>query len=303
MMDEDIPIAAFETRRAFIPQLSQLRFFERVARKSGVENLVFSLGHDATIDSYGVFGQYVASSDSFIDALQITRDLMPYHSSHDRLSIDQDKNVLRLNYHAAVRNAEGYRHYATLAATVMLSIAKPFFGNGFRRAIEFNFAKPRKITPYEDHFGCDVFFDRPELSVVFDLEAAAQKRTNGIEKSVTLGDVARDAICPAPRDLVSATEAIVRASISSAVSIDQVAFRLDYSERTLRRRLEECGTNFRDIAQKVRIETAQELIFEGNLTIAEISKRVGYSTPSHFIRAFRQLNGLSPLQARAITGS
>ncbi len=299
MVDEDIPAAAFETHRAYIPQLNQLRFFKRVAAASGVENLAFAIGRDASIESYGVFGAYVASSANFGEALQVTRALMPYHASHDRLSVERQADELRLVYHASVRNAVGYRHYAALAATVMLSIGQPFFGIGYRRAVEFNFPKPRGAAAYEDYFGCDVRFDRPELAVVFDAQAAAHKRTAEVKTPVTLADVARDAFCPAPRDLVGATGSIVRANVAGAVSIDQVAFSLDYSERTLRRRLAEYGTSFRDIVQRVRIETARELITQKDLTIMEISKRVGYASSSHFTRAFRQQTGISPVQARA----
>jgi AraC-like DNA-binding protein len=36
------------------------------------------------------------------------------------------------------------------------------------------------------------------------------------------------------------------------------------------------------------------LLAEPNLSVTEISSRVGYSSPSHFTKAFRQATGLTP---------
>ena len=44
----------------------------------------------------------------------------------------------------------------------------------------------------------------------------------------------------------------------------------------------------------LRIERAQRLLATTDLSITEISTRVGYASSSHFGKAFRQANGLTP---------
>jgi AraC family transcriptional regulator len=44
----------------------------------------------------------------------------------------------------------------------------------------------------------------------------------------------------------------------------------------------------------LRTSTAQKLLAETDLSITEISTRVGYSSPSHFTKGFRQATGLTP---------
>jgi AraC-like DNA-binding protein len=298
-LDEiDLPAAALETHRLYIPQLAQLRFFDRMARQGGVENIVFLLADGAQIQSYGLFGQYVTSSEKFGDALRLARDMMAFHSSHDRLSVQQEGAGFRLTYHSAIRNASGYPHYATLAICVLLSIAKPYFGVGLRTQIEFNFVKPRTIAPYEALFNCPVKFGQSDLCIVFEPDAEYRRREVQAQSRVTLEEVARDAFGPAPNDLVTTVEGVLRVYLSDTISVNDVARRLDFSERTLRRRLNEQGVNFRDLSKKIRIETAQELLICTNLGITEISERVGYSDPSHFGHAFRSLTGRSPTSAR-----
>jgi AraC family transcriptional regulator len=49
----------------------------------------------------------------------------------------------------------------------------------------------------------------------------------------------------------------------------------------------------------LRVERAQTLLAETDLSIAEVSVRVGYASSSHFTKAFRQAKGLTPSAFRA----
>lgn len=299
LSEADLPVSALETRRAYVPQLSQLDFFQSAARRCGAKNLVFAIGTWARVQNYGPFGDLVATPDRFGDALRLTRDLMPFHASHDRLSISRTDRHVRFRYHSALRNAPGYPHYAALAATVMLTIAKPYAATGHLRSVEFDFPAPRHTSPYLDYFGCEVRFDCETLALVFDPDAPKLRRTAPLHRPVTLQDVARDAFGGAPQTTLSAVEALVRASLGGDTGIRDVARRLDLSERTLRRRLDADGTRFRDVQLRIRLQTATELLLGTRLDIADVAQRVGYSHPSHLGYALRRATGYSPGDLRA----
>jgi AraC-like DNA-binding protein len=44
----------------------------------------------------------------------------------------------------------------------------------------------------------------------------------------------------------------------------------------------------------MRLERARELLVDGNLTVARVSKEVGYASVSHFIAEFRGRFGVTP---------
>ncbi|MEJ7710671.1 MAG: helix-turn-helix transcriptional regulator [Pyrinomonadaceae bacterium] len=48
----------------------------------------------------------------------------------------------------------------------------------------------------------------------------------------------------------------------------------------------------------LRTNRARTLLAETDLSITEISARVGYASPSHFTKAFRQTAGLTPRDFR-----
>ncbi|MEU0541291.1 AraC family transcriptional regulator [Nocardia sp. NPDC005978] len=83
--------------------------------------------------------------------------------------------------------------------------------------------------------------------------------------------------------------------IRHAGSADQsrIAADLDVSVRTLRRRLAEEGTTFRELSTETVGLLAEELLIAG-LTVEQAAERLGYSSVSAFASAFRTWKGQSP---------
>jgi AraC-like DNA-binding protein len=61
---------------------------------------------------------------------------------------------------------------------------------------------------------------------------------------------------------------------------------------------EQTGVNFTDYVEKVRMGYACELLKDKNLTIIEVSEKVGYNSVQSFRRAFKRIKGVSPSAMR-----
>lgn len=72
-----------------------------------------------------------------------------------------------------------------------------------------------------------------------------------------------------------------------------IAADLDVSVRTLRRRLADEGTTFRELSNETVGMLAEELLVAG-LTVEQVADRLGYSSVSAFGSAFRSWKGQSP---------
>jgi transcriptional regulator GlxA family with amidase domain len=93
--------------------------------------------------------------------------------------------------------------------------------------------------------------------------------------------------------------AIVEAEYGTELALDDIARRVASSRRQLQRAFTEIGnTTFREHLTRVRMERAAELIAEGNLTIRQVSFRVGYRQPAQFAKAFRRHHGVAPSDYR-----
>jgi AraC-like DNA-binding protein len=77
-------------------------------------------------------------------------------------------------------------------------------------------------------------------------------------------------------------------------TLSDVADELDIHPRTLRRRLAEEGTSFRDLLNEARSTVAVDLLRNVGLTVEEVSTRLGYTEVSTFSHAFKRWNGVAP---------
>ena len=64
---------------------------------------------------------------------------------------------------------------------------------------------------------------------------------------------------------------------------------------------ESFGENLIDYTTSMRMETAKQLLMETELSVSEISDKVGYYNLSSFTRRFKQSQGISPTEYRSIS--
>lgn len=81
-------------------------------------------------------------------------------------------------------------------------------------------------------------------------------------------------------------------------SLDVMAERFCVSSRTLKRRLAERDTTYRDIVEAVLKDRAIQLLRYTNQSISEIAFELGYADLSNFSRAFRKWTGKSASEFR-----
>lgn len=75
---------------------------------------------------------------------------------------------------------------------------------------------------------------------------------------------------------------------------DQVAHRLHVSARTLMRRLQQEQLSFQGIKDELRRDLAILGLLRPEMSLAQVSYSVGFSSPAVFHRAFRQWTGMTP---------
>ncbi len=87
-------------------------------------------------------------------------------------------------------------------------------------------------------------------------------------------------------------------NIEDDLNIQTVAAMLATTERTLRRRLSEEKTSFRELYLDARLSRAHHLLEISGLHVDRVSWLVGYAEPASFVRAFTKRFGRSPGQVR-----
>jgi AraC-like DNA-binding protein len=87
--------------------------------------------------------------------------------------------------------------------------------------------------------------------------------------------------------------------VTQKTSIALVARQLGVHERTLNRRLRAEGTTFQRELEAIRYGTAQQLLGETAMSLAQVATALEYADASAFSRAFKRWSGVTPAQWRA----
>ena len=91
------------------------------------------------------------------------------------------------------------------------------------------------------------------------------------------------------------TETVANNYTNPDFGVDELAKALEISRSSLNRRMRETlDTTANNYIRDIRIQKAEELLRSSSLQINEICYRVGFQTPSYFIKCFRKKYGQSP---------
>lgn len=88
--------------------------------------------------------------------------------------------------------------------------------------------------------------------------------------------------------------AVLESAPASVASLSEVAAKLGYSERGLRRQLDRSGTSFSKLSDQVRERRARALLSGTTQPIKAIAGALGFDSSSNFARRFKRWTGLTP---------
>ena len=100
-------------------------------------------------------------------------------------------------------------------------------------------------------------------------------------------------------DIIESVKNDLITDLESKITIDELAGKYEISKTTLKNCFKEVyGKPIFKWRKEYRLDYACRLIEDGQLNISEISKKVGYSSPSKFSQAFKEYVGCNPSEYR-----
>jgi AraC-like DNA-binding protein len=292
-----LDVEMIEDKDYFIPHITLSEFVHEAARQSGEEDFGLLVSPHLSLRSYGCWGSYVLGASTVGEGIERAIRTVGFHSRGDRISLSVRNGHAQVAYASAAKGRDGYRHVACGAAGVILSVCRDYLGMAWRPyRVDLDIPRPRRAGLFEDVFGCPVRFDAPATMVCLDERELSYRLPRAAQPVVTLEEVARARVHRADlNSLVGVVADLIRAQVlTGMVSIEGTAHALDTSVRTLQRELNREGVDFRALTNAIRAERAKELLLHPGVSITRTSADLGYSTPAHFARAFRNATGMSP---------
>lgn len=84
-------------------------------------------------------------------------------------------------------------------------------------------------------------------------------------------------------------------------SLDEVASQFHLTPRTLRRRLDELNTTYRDLVEEVRHTLAVTMLRDQRIPLQDVAQQLGYQDATSFTTAFKRWTGTTPAAYRKST--
>jgi AraC-like DNA-binding protein len=150
---------------------------------------------------------------------------------------------------------------------------------------------------YRDYFGCDLVFSSAPGRLVFSSAILDEPLPQGDpESSEHFQQQCQMMIArlTSQSHFVDDVRMMILARPGYFPDIDFLAEKMSMSVRTLRRRLREEGSSYRELLDEIRFGLARDYLTDTRLPLEEISELLGYSEPGNFSHAFRRWSGQSP---------
>ena len=102
-------------------------------------------------------------------------------------------------------------------------------------------------------------------------------------------------------ELISQIQFWLQSNLNTELTLNDVAQQFGISQRSFTRRFKfATGINARQYWQKLKIQTAKELLSASNLSIQEVAFQVGYQDQANFTRLFKDRLNITPKAYRAM---
>jgi AraC-like DNA-binding protein len=296
-------MSQFDNPNARMTFQQELSFYRNALELSADPLIGLKLGVPFTPQRYGLFGYALLSASTLRRAMthavnfgQLTFSFFSFETGEDGDSawfVMKDPPRLETSLH------DVYLDRDMSAAVVGFSsvIGRPLP----LQRVELAHGDHDRPEDYREHFSCPVEFGRYPSRLVFDrtlLDLPLPQRDP--ENSRYFRQQCRLLITKLKRQSFFADDVrmLLLARPGRFPGIEEVADRLHVSVRTLRRKLESEGSNFRELLEEVRFQLAKEYLLETRLPLAEVAELLGYSEPGNFSHAFKRWSGRSPREFR-----
>lgn len=291
-----------------IDRVRYAEFLDDVIANYPIPGLGLLDGQDVSLLDHGILGYVMYSSATFGKALERHSRYQDLIGAVLRtaLHIEGDTAWIRVVDIARpeLTDTEAKMRYNAEQLFTLWSQHGPAFGmSGYWfSCIDFNFPKPPYSNMYTTFFNCPVRFQQPHLQAGFPAEYLDRPLSFANEEAAQLCEHQCASLLKELKQEEGLTGELRRRLAQQPgryPSIDEMSVQVNLSARTLRRRLRDAGTTYKEVLMAFRMELASQYLRNSELSVADIAHLLGYSDTANFHRAFSRQYGQTPARYRS----
>jgi len=299
--------AALDSEDNQITQEQYSDLLDEVLRKYPIPGLGLLDGQGINLLNHGLLGYAMFASANLGKAIERHTKYQDVIGAvvHTALFVEGDTAHLRVieTVRPDMLNTEAKLHYEMERLFCQWAEIGPAIGSDTHwfDSLDFSYPAPAYRSMYEQVLGKAVRFNREYSQMNFPTTLLERPLSFANEQAAELCERQ----CAALLDELKKTEGLVgevRRLLANSPRqyppIEVAATHLALGERTLRRRLADEGTSYKQVLLDFRMELAASYLRNDAMTVQEAAYVTGYSDPSNFHRTFSKYHGVTPKEYR-----
>lgn len=286
LVDASLPMSLLDNVDGYVSEYHLRKFIEEAAKKTGLNELGLLVAESSSMTELGELTVQMKAAENLYESLALFCNNVADVNSHATfwLSEHEGKTWFCRANPEELEIGQYYAEQFTIA--YMIKLAQLVAGENWHP--EHVWLKTSKNRDYIKH----PFFRNSEIGFNRGLTAIMLPDIKGAEvdyhQRFTPPEIK-------PPNLTSTLSKLLKPYLSDMYPDIELATELSrLNVRTLKRRLSEENTTYRELIQQVRLELACSLLEKSDCRIIDVASALSYTNPGNFSRAFHRWTGMTP---------
>lgn len=299
-----ISAAQLRSAEALVEARQELRLISNMVDGLGhVPGLGVLAGMRYHFNAFGALGFALVSSSTLRDAIEIGLKYVQLTFAFCAIELkDRDREVY-IRFRAEGIPEKLRRFIVERDSACCVTLQTDIFRNFSPiKYMCFEFETPVDVASYETFYGVQPRFGEAGNDMVVDRDQLNEPLPQASELARSAAEVQCDALL---------NQRLERAGLSARIrqylagqardmpGMEEVAKAMNTIPRTLRRHLSQENTSFAELRDEVRQALAEEYLAGPKLSVEQVAERLGYSSSTSFINAYKRWYGTTPAAKRA----
>ena len=270
-------------------------------RMSANPHFAYHAGQRLHVSAYGMYGFAILSSMNYRQTMKFGVEYHQLATPVVECEFSEAGGCANWTFAPAPKADEDARiakFTIEMQFGILISLFRDVMGPEFApRELRVTFAPPDDAAHYPELFGAPVMFGQPKNAMQFDSVWLDGTPKLGNEISYRTVHALCDAMIGQLQlrtGLAGKLRRYLMANLLRPIRLDDAAEVLNLSPRTVRRKLGEENTSFREIVDELRMEMAVRYLRETRLSVEDIAELLGFSDAANFRHAFRRWTKVQP---------
>ena len=300
---ENIPLNLTDLKKHSHSLEQFYRIIKDILTSSEISGLGLEFGRLMKLSDYGILGYAILSSQNVMQALKYLCKFISMTTNQVCVSLKLEDTIaiLRFEEQQSQYWPQPFLLEECLAESwTVFKFLLPELNREHPLKINLSYAKPSYFSLYKEVFQCPANYNQDNTELCFP--------RRWLELPINTSNEIATKVCAQQCELIvnqlseqgnivdKTRRLILSQPMSPPLSLEDAADKLLLSSRTLRERLYQAGTSYKEVTNELRMKIAMEYLSASDLTTQEIAYIVGYQHSANFFRAFKKSMGLTPEQ-------